>query len=219
MNRKTLWTAGLAVLIGSAVIALAEAPPAGETGTVGRYQLAVHASGWIYVLDTATGDCWSKGPPPGGEWHSEGNPTRIHREAAADEPLRLELPANSVELTIRQRQSKSIPGSQGRLSIHLGDITEGQVLLSVRADDGKLLRDDVSVRPEDVISFSVNGQRYFIRVKELRNILIGQGDFAVLEVSRHRSDTRNAEPSPPEPPEEPAAARTKTSPRAASPAS
>lgn len=172
---------GKALLTVFVVVGLGGASPGKETEAVGRYQLAVHPSGWVFVLDTATGDCWSK--PLGGEWQSAGNPTRSARTTASDEPLRLELPEESVELTIRQRRSKVVPGSEGRIHIRIGDITEGQVLLSVRADDGKVLRDDVSVRPEDVIGFSVNGQRYFIRVKELRNILVGQGDFGVFEVS------------------------------------
>ncbi len=97
-------------------------------------------------------------------------------------PLSLKLPAERVELTAVQRCSKAIPGSEDRLLVQLGDITAGQVLLSIRSDDGEVILDDTSVKQGDVVKFSVGGRTYYIRVRELTNVLLGD-DFGVFEVS------------------------------------
>ncbi len=158
----------------------AESPP------VGRYQVV---AGWgegfdtrMFVIDTATGQVWSRAKD--GEWQDEGNPTQSKaRRAAAVKPAvpTLNLDSKSVDLTIIQREERAIPGSDGTVRIRLGDITEGQVLLTVVTSGNKLLLDTTSVSQGDKVEFSVGGKRYTLEIKELRNVLIGD-DFAKVVV-------------------------------------
>ena len=94
---------------------------------------------------------------------------------------RLALPNDPVRLTVLQRHTKVIPGSQEQVQLSLDDITGGQVLLSIRGPDGKIV-DAVSAREGDVIRFAVGRQEYYLRVVELRNFLTGD-DFGVFEIS------------------------------------
>ena len=156
----------------------------------GRYQLTVNYDGTMFLLDTATGQCWTKSRR--GEWVDAGNPANPKlkpkqklKVEAAKTPIKLELPRERVQLTITQRHSKVIPGSNGRVRIHVADITHGQSLISVRDDAGAILLDDVSARPGSILEFSVNKRRYYLRVAQLRNFIVGD-DFAVVEVSSNR---------------------------------
>ena len=158
-------------------------PPLANDQQVGRYQIAAGADGWIFVLDTATGQCWSK--HLSGQWRDEGNPARLNKTEARDKansPLTLVLPHDKVELAIKQRQSKPIPGSHDRVIVRLDDITGGQVLISMRSDDGKVLLDDVSAVEGDIFPFVVGNQTFYCRVKALKNFVVGQ-DIAVLEIA------------------------------------
>jgi len=146
---------------------------------VGRYQLVAGLHGRVYVIDTATAQCWSRGPD--GRWIDLGNPFDAQRKRKPA-PLSLKLPAEPVELTILQRRSKAIPGSEDRILLQLGDITVGQVLLSVRSDHGKLLLDDTSVEPGEVAKFTVADKTFYIRLRELTNVLLGTNDFGVFEI-------------------------------------
>ena len=100
----------------------------------------------------------------------------------------LNLPEKSVEMIIMQREEEAIPGSDGSVRIRLGDITGGQVLISVVTADKDYLLQRTSVSQGDRVGFSVGEKQYTIHVKELRNILIGE-DFAKLVVSEAASDS------------------------------
>lgn len=94
----------------------------------------------------------------------------------------LKLPSDPLQLTLPQRSTETIPGSDGRIQITVTDITEGQVLLSIETRDGKPILLRRSVREDDVISFEVGRKQYYLHVAELRNLLTGR-DFVVLEIS------------------------------------
>lgn len=174
--------------------------PRTGTGAVGRYQaVASVMDGRLYVLDTATGQVWSRAP--GGEWRDEGNPTRAkgRRLERRDKPSAptLELPEKLVEMTIIQREERAIPGSDGSVRIRLGDITEGQVLLEVVTADGDRLLESTSVRPGDKVEFAVSKKKYVLHIKELRNILIGD-DFGKITVSAAAEKSSSKEGRSPE---------------------
>ena len=95
---------------------------------------------------------------------------------------KLMLPSDPVRLTIVQRQAKAIPGSRGTIKVKLEDITGRQVLLSVRGALGQPILDTVSVRKGDVVDFELGGQRYYLKVIELKNFITGD-DFGVFELS------------------------------------
>lgn len=156
----------------------AAAPPK-QRMQVGRYQLVVGQNGYIYVIDTATAQCWIRSPDL--RWTDMGKPFDP-KPRRTPKPLTLKLPNEPVELTILQRRSKPIPGSEARILLQIGDITAGQVLLSVRSDDGEVLLDDTSVKPGEMAKFAVGDKTFYIRLHELTNVLLGDNDFGVFEI-------------------------------------
>ena len=155
-----------------------------KQGTVGSFQLVTGFDGRLYMVDTRTGQCWSKSA--GGDWVDIGNPARPKPPTKRKRlPIDFRLPKGKVEFTIHQRRWKSIPGSSGRLRIHLGDITAGQVLLRIQTDGDVIILDDTSLRSGDVVKFRVAKKDYFIELASMTNVLIGD-DFAVLRISRTR---------------------------------
>jgi hypothetical protein len=135
-------------------------PPA----TPGTYQMSVDLEGNVILCNTSTGQCWKK-PSRGGSWIDLGSPKRTTKEKA-EKPVRLNLPQDIVELTVRQRRSKAVPGSDGEVRLRVSDIT-------------------VSVKPGDVLKFRVGKTDCYMRVKELQNFLIGD-DFAVFQFTSNR---------------------------------
>jgi hypothetical protein len=168
-----------------------ETPPRATPGQVGRYQLvAFEPEGRIYLLDTATGQCWSRAP--GGDWRDDGNPTltkvrRVKGQTNRSTPG-LNLQEKSVEMIVVQREERAIPGSDGSVRVRLGDITEGQALLSIVTADGEYLLERASVTQGDTVRFFLRKKQYAVHIKELRNILIGD-DFAKITVSEAEEGT------------------------------
>lgn len=91
----------------------------------------------------------------------------------------------AIEITIRQRRSKLIPGTKTRVIV--GDITGGQVLVSIKDGDGRRLVDEKSLSLGDIVAFEANGEESYLRIRQLTNLLIGE-DFTILEVSGDRAD-------------------------------
>lgn len=91
----------------------------------------------------------------------------------------LDLPAEGVEVTMTQRRTADIEGTQGYLRLHIDDITAGQVLLSVRGADGKTFVSPRSVREGDRVTVDLGDGRYVLVIKSLVNLLIGE-DYAVV---------------------------------------
>lgn len=105
-------------------------------------------------------------------------------------PPTLSLPSDSLRLTLRQRETRALPGSNDTILLNLGDITRGQVLLDVAGADGTSIVDTTSVREGDAVPFSVKGGGDFvIDVVEMHNTLTGD-DFAVLSVSKAASNAQ-----------------------------
>jgi hypothetical protein len=95
---------------------------------------------------------------------------------------RIALNPDPLQLTIPQRSKHTIPGLKGLATIHLDDITRGQVILTIEDQANAPIVGPISVREDDVAPFQVNGQTFFLHVVELRNQLIGD-DFGTVEVS------------------------------------
>jgi hypothetical protein len=189
-----LATAAVALLASTNHTSAQQGPSRFEASQVGRYQLVRVSDAHLFLIDTATGHCWSW--TPAGKWRDDGNPTRasdesLTRKGARSAP-KLDLPMESVEMTVVQREERSIPGSDGSVRVRLGDITEGQVLLSIGTDDDHKLLEWTSVAQGDTVRFSVGKQNYTARIEELRNVLIGD-DFAKITI------TKAPEDNPPKP--------------------
>lgn len=108
------------------------------------------------------------------------------------EKIRLTLPKDPLRMTVVQRRSKIIPGSNGKIYLHIDDITGGQVLLEIWAHFNVPVVDTVSVKPGDVLDFEVGAQKYYLSVVELRNFLTGD-DFGVFEISSERPTVKKQE--------------------------
>ena len=158
-------------------------------GEVGRYQVSA-AEGILYVIDSTSGQVWSK---RGQVWFDEGSPIKARRKRASAEKeqskLELNLPQAIVSISLEQRRAKPIPGSNDRIKLYLGDITEGQSLLSIKADQDQTLLDDVSVSVGKILEFKLNQKTYYVYVRELRNILVGT-DFGIFEISTVRPEVK-----------------------------
>ena len=106
-----------------------------------------------------------------------------------DEPPKppLDLASGLARLTLVQRHGAPVPGSDGRLHVHIGDITRGQVELTLSHEDGRVLIPTTSVSEGDRLGFAIGGRRYHLAVATLRNRLIGD-DTAVLEFFEGRPE-------------------------------
>ena len=181
---RTIVLIGIGILlsIGSSLRAKEPAKPKLQQREVGRYQLVTgFGESNVYVIDTMTGHVWSKA---GGKWRDEGNPTKLPRTS----DIGNEKPSPKIELkdakplTVTQRSSKDLPGSDGRISVHVDDITGGQVLLTIRDNGGRKVIDQQSVRVDDIVDFEADGRKYLLCVVRLANFLIGD-DFVEFAVS------------------------------------
>ena len=90
-------------------------------------------------------------------------------------------PTVPSRVTIVQRQEQPLPGSNGTLIAHLGDITGGQAILTIRDSSGALLLNSTSVSAGDVQTFDVGNSTFEIEAIELRNFLTGD-DFGVFAI-------------------------------------
>jgi len=93
----------------------------------------------------------------------------------------LDLKPGGARVTVAQRSDGDVPGSDGRLRVHIGDITGGQVALTLKAEDGDVLVGTTSVRVGETVPFSYGGRRYRLAVEKLQNRIVGT-DEAVLSV-------------------------------------
>jgi hypothetical protein len=157
-----------------------------RAGEIGRFQIVAVGDARVYLLDTATGQCWTRSAVSG-DWRDAGNPTR--RPARGDRrgeresgEVSLKLPSETVRLSIFQREERAIPGSNGSVRIHLGDVTDGQAFLTVVTSDRQTLLDRTSVTEDDSAYFTFDGKKYEVRIREMRNVLIGD-DFVTVEIS------------------------------------
>ncbi len=98
-------------------------------------------------------------------------------------PRRLDLPEETVRITIVQRHSKELPGSRGYALMYLGDITGRQVLVSITGADRKVILDTTSVRRGDEVDFALPEERYKLSVVRLVNHIFGD-DWGIFTITR-----------------------------------
>ncbi|MEX2317506.1 MAG: DUF5329 family protein [Pirellulales bacterium] len=89
------------------------------------------------------------------------------------------LPA---EMTVKQRSTTVVPGSNGELLVTLDDITRGQVIASLATASGQPVLPPQSMSPNDVARFRIGMSYYSLKLSQLNNSLIGE-DFASLIIS------------------------------------
>lgn len=96
-------------------------------------------------------------------------------------PRGLEFPWGRATITLLQRESKDLPGSQGYWRLRLGDVTNGQVLLSVLDAQNKPVVDTMSVKAGDAIPITLGGEEFVLVVDNLVNLIVGD-DYGVFTI-------------------------------------
>lgn len=102
------------------------------------------------------------------------------------------LPQDPISISLEQRKKAWIPGSEQSLSVHLGDITRGQFMLSMQDSKYNIVVDARSVRRGDIVTFEMGAKRHYLQVLEIHNHLF-DADLAVLRISRKKPDPLPAE--------------------------
>jgi hypothetical protein len=116
---------------------------------------------------------------------------QLARRALADP--RLVLPEGGTEVSLEQRTSAPLPGSQGSVFISASDITRGRVHVWVTPSIGAPIIEEHALAEGEEVSFTLAGKGYVLRLVDLRNRLIGT-DRAVFRI---REDTRWQSTAPP----------------------
>ena len=100
-------------------------------------------------------------------------------------------PTTPAHVTIVQRGEQQLPGTNGAITARIGDITGGQVLLTIEDSAGQFLVNTVSMREGAAQSFTVGKGTFEIQLVELKNFLTSD-DFAVFAI--RQSGTALSEP-------------------------
>jgi hypothetical protein len=88
-----------------------------------------------------------------------------------------------VEMTVKQRSTTAVPGSDESLRITVDDITAGQVMVSLADEDGKTVLAATSLKERETVEFDFMRGEYQLLVRELDNDLIGD-DFVTVVISQ-----------------------------------
>jgi hypothetical protein len=94
-------------------------------------------------------------------------------------PALRELP---VSMKVRQRSTTRVPGSQRSLHLTIDDITRGQVMASLKDNNGKPVLTPTSFKEGDAARFSFGEAVYQLQLAELDNSLTGD-DYASFVIS------------------------------------
>jgi hypothetical protein len=92
-----------------------------------------------------------------------------------------ELAEVPVSMTVKQRSTTVVPGSNDVLQVTIDDITAGQVMVTISKKKGDVVLPLTSLRSGETKTFKLGRTEYQLKVKALRNQLIGD-DFADLEL-------------------------------------
>jgi hypothetical protein len=86
-----------------------------------------------------------------------------------------------VTMTVEQRSTTAIPGSGGKLSLTIDDITRGQVVASVLDADNTAIAGPISLTTGQIVDFKLDDTDYHLRLEKLANAPIGS-DFATFVI-------------------------------------
>jgi len=104
----------------------------------------------------------------------------------------LHLPAGGARITLVQRHDALVPGSEGALRVHIGDITRGQTELTVVNADGTAVLPVRSVKEGDRIEFPFGGRVYRLGVLKFDRHLVDD-DAVLLEITEGPSEAERIE--------------------------
>ncbi len=97
-------------------------------------------------------------------------------------PERLADLGDKAVLTVYQRSTRHIPGSDGELSLTIGDITRGQVLVGVTGAAGTTIVEMKSMRQGEALPLPLKDRCYVLVLEKLMNFLTSEdyAEFALL---------------------------------------
>lgn len=102
---------------------------------------------------------------------------------AASSPT-LEIP---LTLTVQQRSTTKIPGSNEQLALTIDDVTRGQVMVSLLDEQRATIAGPISMEVEARLPFDFNEQAFSLRLTELSNAIVGD-DFATFVIEAPEQD-------------------------------
>lgn len=163
---------------------------------VNRYQLIPIDRG-LYLIDTATGKLWFQRFGSGDRWEVVKTPigALAEKPVTADaKPAQLTLPRKGIVMPMIQRETREIPGADGTLRLHVGDITGGQVFVEIKDQKGVALLERTSLRRGQSAKFKVEDRNVVISVRQMVNNLVGE-DICTLHLSHARPDKSSEAPA------------------------
>jgi hypothetical protein len=97
-------------------------------------------------------------------------------------PKAVKLSGLPAEVTVKQRSTTAVPGSEEALRITIGDITRGQVMTSLADKEGRAVLAATSLASGDTVKFELVDETFQLKLEELNNALVGE-DFATFTIS------------------------------------
>ena len=94
-------------------------------------------------------------------------------------PRLVDLP---IKMTVKQRTTTAVPGSEEALSVTIDDVTRGQVMISLADEDGNVVLAPTSLAEGKSANFKLGEKSYSLTLSELDNELVGE-DSARLVLS------------------------------------
>ena len=97
-------------------------------------------------------------------------------------PKTVKLSGLPAEVTVKQRSTTVVPGSDESLRVTIDDITRGQVMTSLADKEGGAVLASTSLATGDTVMFKLGDETFQLTLKELNNALVGE-DFATFTIS------------------------------------
>lgn len=147
-------------------VGFAKAEPATQGSAPARKRTGADPS-WVLVTLVLLAACSREAPTP---------------TAAPQPPKPPAISGLPIDLALKQRTTSPVPGSDGRVSISLEDITHDQVMVSVvktPADASSALLGPLSMKAGDTSTFQFDGGEFVLTLNALDNALVGD-DVAKL---------------------------------------
>jgi hypothetical protein len=101
------------------------------------------------------------------------------QQAPPSGPVLADLP---IEMTVKQRTTTAVPGSDEALSVTIDDVTRGQVMVSMADKSGNIVLAPTSLAAGKSATFKLGEDSYSVALKKLDNELVGD-DSATLVLS------------------------------------
>lgn len=117
-----------------------------------------------------------------------GDDTPAPPPAPPPEPAPIDLSGGPVRFEVAQRTDVDVPGSAGRVRIHLGDITDDQVRVRLSDTQAGTLAGTVTLADGGRLPFELDGHRYRLVVVEVDDRFL-PGDRASFELQSDETPT------------------------------